>query len=111
MSTNILDVAWHEVNALGGVPCCSHDHVYNAAIKDALRVIERLGGRDPLTGPKPRRQAEGRCPDCGGSTLLGCHCFQPSDRRPASPGLRAEDVLPVATLDALQGGDEPGEAA
>ncbi|WP_022723390.1 hypothetical protein [Rhodopseudomonas sp. B29] len=54
-----LDLAWEEINALGGSDpsVMSPDELaYNRAISDALEIIERLGGEDPA----PKRAAAGR---------------------------------------------------
>jgi hypothetical protein len=45
-----LDKAWQEINALGGHVAPDDDHGlgYIKAIGDALDIIEKLGGKDPL---------------------------------------------------------------
>ncbi|MEQ1888069.1 MAG: hypothetical protein ABL951_02680 [Alphaproteobacteria bacterium] len=47
-----LDQAWAEINALGGAEIKGYivGAAYNKAIGDALGIIERLGGSDPLKG-------------------------------------------------------------
>jgi hypothetical protein len=45
----LLDKAWENVNALGGDDSSPNDGGYCLAIDRALREIEKLGGRDPLT--------------------------------------------------------------
>ena len=49
-----LDQAWEEINALGGVidRAVPHDVGYDSAIGDALEIIEKLGGVDPLIRSK-----------------------------------------------------------
>jgi hypothetical protein len=45
-----LDMAWGEINAIGGTADV-HDRYgagINRAVEEALAIIERLGGRDPL---------------------------------------------------------------
>lgn len=48
-----LDLAWEEINALGGLPSTEAESYYNRAINDALALIEALGGSDPA--PKRAR--------------------------------------------------------
>ena len=79
-----MDLAWAEVNALDGWHADDDLEAvgYSRAIRDALSIIHRLGGRDGLallaadpviTWPRPI-------------------WYEPAKGRP--PGLRAEDVLP-----------------
>jgi hypothetical protein len=60
MSQNIsaLDLAWEEINALGGVAEKGNEREqgFVAAIGKGLAVIEKLGGSDPL--PKRHATAE-----------------------------------------------------
>ncbi len=81
-----IDLAWEQINSLGGTPVCTHDHVYNLAVNDALRIIESLGGYDPAE----RRQAV---------LKMG-----------KPPRLVSDDRIPLARMDALQG-DGPEDAA
>jgi hypothetical protein len=48
-----LDRAWAAINALGGTNPTDQEsiHWYCRGIDDALKEIEKLGGRDPLTLP------------------------------------------------------------
>lgn len=46
-----LDIAWAEINALGGVPDSEWDRGYVKAINDALAIIKRHGGRDLAKEP------------------------------------------------------------
>jgi hypothetical protein len=57
---SVLNEAYEQINALGGT--CGPDQRYwegyDEALGDALRIIERLGGRDPLSrapAPAPAR--------------------------------------------------------
>lgn len=43
-----LDQAWEEIHALGGHAFDEEGHIVNMTVLDALRIIEKLGGRDPL---------------------------------------------------------------
>lgn len=43
----ILDMAWEQINALGGASMTSDDTAFNHGIEKALDVIESLGGKDP----------------------------------------------------------------
>ena len=45
-----LDEAWHLINALGGYvsPGDLAGNAHNKAVLDALDIIEKLGGMDPL---------------------------------------------------------------
>ena len=89
-----LDRAWYEINALAGWhhPNDRFATGYSEAIGHALAVIERLGGRDPLSRKAPAG--------------LG---LSASDVLPA-PGRTYQDTMRRARLDALQGKPD-GEAA
>ena len=45
-----LDEAWHLINTQGGYvsPGDLAGNAYNKAVLDALNIIEKLGGMDPL---------------------------------------------------------------
>lgn len=43
-----LDLAWEEINALGGPATDDYGRGANEAISAALDIIEKLGGSDPL---------------------------------------------------------------
>ena len=47
---NALDEAWHLINAQGGYvsPGDLAGNAHNKAVLDALNIIEKLGGMDPL---------------------------------------------------------------
>jgi hypothetical protein len=55
---SVLNEAYEQINALGGTCGPGTDQRYwegyDEALGDALRIIERLGGKDPLTrAPAP----------------------------------------------------------
>jgi len=43
-----LDLAWEQINALGGVPSNAIEEAQCETINQCLAIIEALGGQDPL---------------------------------------------------------------
>lgn len=44
-----LDLAWEQINALGGVPTNPAEEAVCDTINKALDIIEKLGGSDPAS--------------------------------------------------------------
>lgn len=76
-----MDRAWHSINALGGISS-NHpfDQGYVLGIQQALMVIERLGGSDPLVRAAdystrmevlPDEPDEETCTSCGLDLVTG----------------------------------------
>jgi heterodisulfide reductase subunit A-like polyferredoxin len=70
-----LDLAWEQINALGGAhdPSDIDSIIYAGAIGDALGIIERLGGSDPLPKRAVKKRDAGVCVGCGEAEGV-CEC-------------------------------------
>lgn len=71
-----LDLAWEEINALGGRPSTWYEDGYCDAVGEVLAIIEKLGGRDPVALRHSLRQDNRSEADFDGDLAVIRQCIE-----------------------------------